>query len=398
MRPRSNSIARASSGWRPASDSNASRLSRRSSRRRCVATSVSERLPPSRNATSPTTDGASIVRNAAPEATDRLPAVSRYSARSSSPARMTSSPAENRRVSVWASTIAQSSCGAIGQERQIALGGFLRRIVEVGAHGALLSRISPMALVRLRGPLKRLAGDRSEHAIEGGSVGELLAELERANPAAKGWILDERGVLRRHINVFVNGELGAQDTRVRRRRPDRRAAGDLRRTMTELLVGTKKGLFVLEGEPGSTFEPTARAFAGDPVEYALRDPRSGRVLASVTSPFYGPKIFYADDPAGEWEQAEGVELPDERRARARARLDGRDRRGRRDGLRGRRPGRAVREPRRRRAVRAQPRAVDAPDAAATGSPARAGCACTRSPPGRASRTGWRSRSPPPACG
>jgi branched-chain amino acid aminotransferase len=73
-----------------------------------------------------------------------------------------------------------------------------------------------MALVRVRGPLKRLAGDRSEHAIEGGSVGELLAELERSHPAAKGWILDERGVLRRHINVFVNGELGAQDTQVGR--------------------------------------------------------------------------------------------------------------------------------------------------------------------------------------
>jgi BNR/Asp-box repeat protein len=80
--------------------------------------------------------------------------------------------------------------------------------------------------------------------------------------------------------------------------------------MTELLTGTKKGLFVLEGEPGATFEVTARAFAGEPVEYALRDPRSGRVLASVTSPFYGPKIWYADDPAGEWEQAEGVELPE----------------------------------------------------------------------------------------
>jgi molybdopterin synthase sulfur carrier subunit len=71
-----------------------------------------------------------------------------------------------------------------------------------------------MALVRLRGPLKQLAGNRSEHAIEGGSVRELLAELERANPAARGWILDERGMLRRHINVFVNGELGEQDTQV----------------------------------------------------------------------------------------------------------------------------------------------------------------------------------------
>jgi sulfur-carrier protein len=71
-----------------------------------------------------------------------------------------------------------------------------------------------MALVRLRGPLKRLAGDRSEHTIEGASVGELLLELERAHPAASGWILDERGIVRRHINVFVNGELVGQDTRV----------------------------------------------------------------------------------------------------------------------------------------------------------------------------------------
>jgi molybdopterin synthase sulfur carrier subunit len=71
-----------------------------------------------------------------------------------------------------------------------------------------------MALVRLREPLKRLAGNQAEHAIEGASVRELLLELERANPAARGWILDERGALRRHINVFVNGELGAQDTQV----------------------------------------------------------------------------------------------------------------------------------------------------------------------------------------
>jgi sulfur-carrier protein len=71
-----------------------------------------------------------------------------------------------------------------------------------------------MALVRLRGPLKRLAGDCPEHTIDGGSVGELLAVIEREHPATKGWILDESGSLRRHINVFVNGELGAQDTHV----------------------------------------------------------------------------------------------------------------------------------------------------------------------------------------
>jgi photosystem II stability/assembly factor-like uncharacterized protein len=80
--------------------------------------------------------------------------------------------------------------------------------------------------------------------------------------------------------------------------------------MTELLVGTKKGLFALEGEPGGAFAVGARAFAGEPVEYAMRDPRSGRVLASVTSPFYGPKIWLADEVDGEWEQAAGVALPE----------------------------------------------------------------------------------------
>ena len=80
--------------------------------------------------------------------------------------------------------------------------------------------------------------------------------------------------------------------------------------MTELLVGTKKGLFVLEGEPGGDYELTTRAFPGEPVEYATRDTRTGRVFATMTSPFYGPKIFYSDDARGDWEQAEGVALPE----------------------------------------------------------------------------------------
>jgi len=71
-----------------------------------------------------------------------------------------------------------------------------------------------MAVVRLRGPLKRLAGDRAEHLVDGRTVGDLLRSLERDHPAATGWILDERGLVRRHIGVYVNGERGAQDTAV----------------------------------------------------------------------------------------------------------------------------------------------------------------------------------------
>ena len=71
-----------------------------------------------------------------------------------------------------------------------------------------------MPRVCLRQPLKRLAGNCAEHDLAGATVGELLRALEGAHPAISGWILDERGVMRRHINVFVNGERGAQDTDV----------------------------------------------------------------------------------------------------------------------------------------------------------------------------------------
>jgi hypothetical protein len=80
--------------------------------------------------------------------------------------------------------------------------------------------------------------------------------------------------------------------------------------VTELVVGTRKGLFVLEGEPGAGFDVKARAFPGEPVEYGMRDPRTGRLFASVTHPIYGPKVFHAEEAAGEWRQAEGIELPE----------------------------------------------------------------------------------------
>ena len=76
------------------------------------------------------------------------------------------------------------------------------------------------------------------------------------------------------------------------------------------MLGTKKGLFVLSGD-GPGFAIRLRAFAGEPVEYGTRDPRTGRYFAAMTSPFYGPKIFFTDDLDGEWTQAEGVTLPSE---------------------------------------------------------------------------------------
>jgi molybdopterin synthase sulfur carrier subunit len=71
-----------------------------------------------------------------------------------------------------------------------------------------------MGVVRLRGPLRTLAGGRGEHELPGATVVELLRGLEGGHPALSGWILDERGLVRRHINVFVNGERGHEETSV----------------------------------------------------------------------------------------------------------------------------------------------------------------------------------------
>ena len=71
-----------------------------------------------------------------------------------------------------------------------------------------------MVVVCVRGPIRKLAGGNLEHELEGSTVIELLRALELRHPGVRGWILDERGVVRRHINVFVNGERGDERTAV----------------------------------------------------------------------------------------------------------------------------------------------------------------------------------------
>ena len=71
-----------------------------------------------------------------------------------------------------------------------------------------------MALVCVRAPLRALAGGRGEHELVGATVVEVLRGFESAHPDLAGWILDERGLIRRHINVFVNGERGRESTAV----------------------------------------------------------------------------------------------------------------------------------------------------------------------------------------
>jgi len=69
-------------------------------------------------------------------------------------------------------------------------------------------------VVRLRAPLSELAGGKRELDLAGSTVAEVLRSLEREHPDTRGWILDERGAIREHINVFVNKEYGKEDTAV----------------------------------------------------------------------------------------------------------------------------------------------------------------------------------------
>ena len=71
-----------------------------------------------------------------------------------------------------------------------------------------------MPVVRLRAPVSELAGGNRELELEGSTVAEVLKALEQRHPDVRGWILDEHGQIREHINVFVNKEYGREDTAV----------------------------------------------------------------------------------------------------------------------------------------------------------------------------------------
>ena len=75
------------------------------------------------------------------------------------------------------------------------------------------------ATVRIPSQLRPLCGGAGELTAEGATVREVLRSLESGHPGLEARVLDEKGALRRHVNVFVAEEdvrfLEGLDTPVR---------------------------------------------------------------------------------------------------------------------------------------------------------------------------------------
>ena len=62
--------------------------------------------------------------------------------------------------------------------------------------------------------MRDLADGNTRIEVSAANVGAALRELEDTHPRMKGWVLDEQGQIRRHVNVFVDGERATLDVTV----------------------------------------------------------------------------------------------------------------------------------------------------------------------------------------
>jgi photosystem II stability/assembly factor-like uncharacterized protein len=74
--------------------------------------------------------------------------------------------------------------------------------------------------------------------------------------------------------------------------------------MPTLLVGTRKGLFLLESADRATWSLSEPMFLGHIIQHAVLDPRDGRRLLVATSTGHlGPTVMRSDDLGASWTEA-----------------------------------------------------------------------------------------------
>jgi molybdopterin synthase sulfur carrier subunit len=63
-----------------------------------------------------------------------------------------------------------------------------------------------MSSVFIPSPLRRYTAGQSKVQVSGGTISELIENLERQYPGVKSRLCDESGRIKRYVNVFVNDE------------------------------------------------------------------------------------------------------------------------------------------------------------------------------------------------
>jgi molybdopterin synthase sulfur carrier subunit len=64
-----------------------------------------------------------------------------------------------------------------------------------------------MANVRFTSALKRFFPTLAEGYVQGSTVRETLGNIDKAYPGILTYLLEDSGHLRKHVNIFVKGEL-----------------------------------------------------------------------------------------------------------------------------------------------------------------------------------------------
>ena len=79
----------------------------------------------------------------------------------------------------------------------------------------------------------------------------------------------------------------------------------------ELLVSTRKGLVIGRSEDRQTWEFGDTHFTGWQIDYAVRDPRNGRLHVAASHMQWGPHLHRSDDGGESWEETPAPEFQGE---------------------------------------------------------------------------------------
>jgi molybdopterin converting factor small subunit len=71
-----------------------------------------------------------------------------------------------------------------------------------------------MPRVILTGSICQHAGGLGAVDVDGGTALALVRALETSYPGLRGWVVDERGALRRHVRLFLRGSSVTLDAAV----------------------------------------------------------------------------------------------------------------------------------------------------------------------------------------